>query len=59
MIKLKYDNEVDIANIKFNNNKVKISDELIQDFIFDFDENNKIVNIEILHASKHLDIKYF
>ncbi|MCF6185823.1 MAG: DUF2283 domain-containing protein [Melioribacteraceae bacterium] len=53
MINISYDKETDILDIKFSNEKI-IDSELNQDtgLIVDYDENNKIVGIEILSFSK-------
>ena len=62
-MQLKYDKESDSAYISLSENTEKLSTDsfAIEDLIsfgdinFDFDENKKIVGIEILNASKYLN----
>jgi len=51
-MKIKYDKETDIMYLRFSENKIEESAEEKQGIIIDFDENGKIVAIEILNASK-------
>ena len=53
MINISYDKETDILDIKFSNKKI-IESEINEEtgLIVDYDENNKIVGIEILSFSK-------
>ena len=53
MISFKYDKEGDLLEIRFSENKV-VESEYLEDvgIIVDFDENNRIVAIEILSFSK-------
>jgi len=53
MINLSYDKETDILDIKFSNNKI-IDSEINEasGLIVDYDENNKMIGIEILSFSK-------
>ena len=53
MINISYDKETDILDIKFSNKKI-IESEINEGtgLIVDYDENNKIVGIEILSFSK-------
>ena len=53
MINLSYDKETDILDIKFSNNKI-IESEINEasGLIVDYDENNKMIGIEILSFSK-------
>ncbi len=55
-MKIKYDKEVDVLYIVFNENKIKESDENKSGIILDYDKKGSIVGIEILDASKR--IKY-
>ena len=50
MIK-KYDKKEDILNLRFNDNKINISDRQ-DNVIIDYDVNGHIVSIEILDISK-------
>jgi len=53
MINISYDKETDILDIKFSNNKI-IESEINEasGLIVDYDENNKMIGIEILSFSK-------
>ena len=53
MISFKYDKEGDLLEIRFSENKV-VESEYLEDvgIVVDFDENNRIVAIEILSFSK-------
>ena len=53
MINISYDEETDILDIKFSNNKI-IDSEINEasGLIVDYDENNKMIGIEILSFSK-------
>ena len=51
-MKIKYDKETDIMYLRFSENKIEESAEEKQGIIIDYDENGKIVAIEILNASK-------
>lgn len=54
-MKLQYDKEVDIIQILLTNEKVEESGEEIKGIIFDYNEDGKIVGIEILNASKRIE----
>ena len=54
-MKIKYDREVDIMYIQFSDNKVQESDEDKPGIIIDYDNDNNIVSIEILNASKKME----
>jgi uncharacterized protein YuzE len=53
MIKFSYDQQTDIFDIKFSDEKI-IDSEFVEEsgLVVDYDENNKIVGIEILSFSK-------
>jgi len=53
MINISYDKETDILDIKFSNNKI-VESEINEEtgLIVDYDEENKMVGIEILTFSK-------
>jgi uncharacterized protein YuzE len=53
-MKVKYDAEVDIMTIQFNDNPVSESDEEKPGIILDYDKTGNIVGIEILDASKKI-----
>ncbi|MBN8584363.1 MAG: DUF2283 domain-containing protein [Ignavibacteria bacterium] len=53
-MKVKYDAEVDIMRIRFNDKPVSESDEEKAGIILDYDENGKVIGIEILDASKKI-----
>ncbi len=54
-MKIKYDKEVDIMYIQFSEKKIKESDEDKKGIIIDYDEDDSIVSIEILNASKKME----
>lgn len=54
-MKVKYDAEVDVLTITLvDNGKVSESDEEKPGLILDYDDNGKIISIEILDASKSM-----
>ena len=53
-MKVKYDKEVDVLYIVFNEKKIKESDEDKPGIILDYDKHGSIVGIEILEASKRM-----
>jgi uncharacterized protein YuzE len=53
-MKVKYDKDVDILYVVFNENKIKESDEEKPGIILDYDKEGSIVGIEILDASKRM-----
>lgn len=53
-MKVKYDKQVDILYITFNQNIVEESDEYKPGIVIDYSEDGSIVSIEILNASKHM-----
>jgi uncharacterized protein YuzE len=56
-MKLHYDAEVDAVYIKLGNQKPDGVIELSEGVLLDTTSENKIVGIEILHASKKMNIK--
>ena len=57
IMKVKYDQEVDILRICFSSAAVDESDEQKPGIILDYDKNGDIVGIEILNASKRMEIR--
>jgi uncharacterized protein YuzE len=55
IMKVKYDQEVDILRICFSSAAVDESDEQKPGIILDYDKNGDIVGIEILNASKRME----
>ncbi len=53
-MKVKYDKEVDVLYIVFNEKKIIESDEDKPGIILDYDADGSIVGIEILDASKKM-----
>jgi uncharacterized protein YuzE len=53
-MKVKYDKQVDILYITFNQNIVEESDEYKPGIVIDYSQDGSIVGIEILNASKHM-----
>lgn len=54
-MRFKYDADVDILVIKFNDQHVADSDEIAPDVILDISANQEPVRLEILDASKKID----
>jgi uncharacterized protein YuzE len=53
-MKVKYDQQVDILYISFNDEEVHESDEEKPGVIIDYSKDGSVVGIEILDASKHM-----
>ncbi len=53
-MKVKYDKDMDVLYISFNENKIKESDEGKPGIVLDYDKQGIIVGIEILDASKKM-----
>ena len=53
-MKVKYNKDVDVLYIVFNENKISESDEAKPGIILDYDKSATIVGIEILDASKKM-----
>lgn len=53
-MKFNYDPQVDALSIRFNDKPYFESDEVRDGVVFDYDNNGKIIAIEILDASKVL-----
>ena len=51
---IKYDKEVDIMYIQFSENKIIESNENKPSIIIDYDNQDNIVSIEVLNASKKM-----
>ncbi|MBI1264115.1 MAG: DUF2283 domain-containing protein [Alphaproteobacteria bacterium] len=51
---IKYDREADAAYLRLTDAQVVESDEVAEGIVIDVDADNKIVGIEVLHASKRL-----
>jgi uncharacterized protein YuzE len=55
MMKVKYDQEVDVLTIEFSSVPVEESDEEKPGIILDYDKDGNIVGLEILNASKRME----
>lgn len=53
-MKVIYDKETDTMDLIFHEGKVSESDELRDSIIIDYDEEGRIIAIEILNATKHV-----
>jgi len=53
-MKVKYDKNLDILYLSLNDEKIYESDEEKKGIILDYDNNGKIVGIELLNASKQV-----
>ncbi|MBM2813741.1 MAG: hypothetical protein HW421_503 [Ignavibacteria bacterium] len=51
-MKIKYDKEVDVLNIQFNENAITETNEEKPGIIIDYDASGNIVEIEVLNYSK-------
>lgn len=55
MVQVNYDAKSDVLSIILAPKKVKESAEILPDVIADFDDNGRVVALEILDASKVID----
>jgi uncharacterized protein YuzE len=53
-MKVIYDSEADTLDLIFRDEAVAESDEVREGIIVDYDQNGKLVSIEILKASEHV-----
>ena len=53
---IRYDQESDALYVRFKQNKYSESDEINNNIILDFDKDRNVIGIEILGASRYLDI---
>ncbi len=56
-MKITYDPKVDIMNIKFQEGKYEISEEVGEGIVIDLTKEGKVISIEILDASKRMPKK--
>jgi len=56
-MKIVYDPETDIMDIKFSEGKYDVSEEVREGIIVDFKKKKKIISIEILDASRKMPKK--
>ena len=54
-MKIIYDPEVDALRISILDERAVESEEVLPDIIVDYSEDGKLVSIEVLHASKHME----
>ena len=54
-MKIVYDAEVDALRISLFDGKAIESEEVLPDVILDYTEDGKVVSIEVLNASKHIE----
>jgi uncharacterized protein YuzE len=54
-LKVGYDPAVDVLTISLSPNRVQESDEVAVDVILDFDDFGRVVAIEVLRASFHVE----
>ena len=54
-MKLKIDKETDALYFRLDNKKIIDSEETSSGIILDYNENNEVVGIEILHLSRRTD----
>jgi len=57
-MKVHYDSKVDLLYIRLDERRQKvINKRVFEDVVLDIGKGNRIVGIEILDASKHLDVR--
>jgi uncharacterized protein YuzE len=52
-MKINYDKEVDVINIRFSDAEIYETNEDKSGIIIDYDKEGNIIEIEVLNASKH------
>lgn len=57
-MKIHYDRESDSLYINFSDRKNIESEEVVPGFVLDFDSENKVVGVEIDHASMVVDLSH-
>ena len=55
ILRVKYDQDVDVLTIRFSDAPVEESDENKPGVILDYDKTGKVVGIEILNVSKQIE----
>lgn len=56
-MKIYYDGKTDLLYIRFDEEKHQVINKRVtEDIVLDVEENDKIVGIEILEASKHINL---
>ena len=56
-MKIYYDEKTDLLYIRFDDEKHQVINKRVtEDIVLDIEEDNKIVGIEILDASKHINL---
>ena len=58
-MKMTYDKNSDVLYIKFNNNKIRKSEEVEQNVVIDYDNDNNVVGMEILYFVKYNKQSFF
>jgi len=56
-MRIQYSQQADALYIRFKEIDIKNSDEISDDIIADYDERGNIIGIEVLAASKNVEIK--
>jgi uncharacterized protein YuzE len=55
-MRITYDDRYDVLYLRFKDTKKVMCKNLTEDITIDLDEKSKIAGIEILSASKHIDL---
>ena len=56
-MKIYYDGKADLLYIRFDEEKHQVMNKRVtEDIVLDIEENDKIIGIEILDASKHINL---
>ena len=58
-MKMTYDDKSDVLYIKFSNKAIKDSQEVEQNVVIDYDNENNVVGMEILYFIKHNKQEFF
>ena len=56
-MRIHYSQEADALYIRLKETRIKNSDEIAEGIIMDYDEDGKIIGIEILSASQKADVQ--
>jgi uncharacterized protein YuzE len=57
-MRIHYDQKSDSLYINFSDRKNVESEEIVPGFVLDFDSKNKVVGVEIDHASSFVDLNH-
>ncbi len=55
-MKISYDDKYDLLYIRFSDDSEVINQRITEDIVLDIGANEKIIGLEILNASKHINM---